>query len=346
MERAHRNSRRRLGLAALPLAVASVVAAIAAGLVTGSGQAASAVAPTNTALPTISGTPQVGQVLTAGDGTWSNSPTSYAYQWLRCNADGKACQDVRDATVKTYTLAGADAKHAMRVGVTARNADGSASAQSAQTAVVTDVPAPAGAVPANTSAPTITGLAKVGRTLTGGEGTWSGKPTGYTYAWQRCDADVASCATISKATGKTYIVVQAVLGYRLRLVVTARNAKGSASANSAITAIVQPLVRITNKRPTLAILSIRFRSATVYARFRICDDSYKNLTVLATDSRLGVRPQTRRFTTLAAPRPCGAYTRHWTLAPRFRGPGKYTVTLRATDKSGRTSLPARRTFTR
>jgi len=29
---------------------------------------------------------------------------------------------------------------------------------------------------------------------------------------------------------------------------------------------------------------------------------------------------------------------------RFRGPGRYTLTLRATDKSGLTSLPARRTF--
>jgi hypothetical protein len=40
------------------------------------------------------------------------------------------------------------------------------------------------------------------------------------------------------------------------------------------------------------------------------------------------------------------YTRHWLPAPRFRGPGKYILTLRARDKSGLTSLPARRTFTR
>ena len=46
------------------------------------------------------------------------------------------------------------------------------------------------------------------------------------------------------------------------------------------------------------------------------------------------------------PRPCGVYTRHWLPALRFRGPGRYTVTLRARDKSGLTSLPARRTFNR
>ncbi len=131
---------------------------------------------------------------------------------------------------------------------------------------------------------------------------------------------------------------------------------GAGTAAVVVAPVNTPLVRITNHRPTLAILSIRFTGATVYARFRICDDSYKNLTVLARDSRPGVAPQTRRFTTLVAPKPClcplqahgcgSAYTRHWVLAPRFRGHGKYTVTLRATDKSGLTSLPASRTFTR
>jgi hypothetical protein len=136
------------------------------------------------------------------------------------------------------------------------------------------------------------------------------------------------------------------LGYRLRVAVTARNARGSATANSAITAIVQPAVRITNRRPTLVIISVRFQGATVYARFRVCDDTFKNVTVLATDSRPGVASYTRRFTTLVPPRPCGVYTRHWLPVARFRGPGKYTVTLRARDTSGQTSLPASRTFTR
>jgi hypothetical protein len=105
-------------------------------------------------------------------------------------------------------------------------------------------------------------------------------------------------------------------------------------------------VRITNGRPTIKIVSIRFSGPTVYARFRICDDSYKNLTILATDSRPGVASYTRRFTTLVAPKPCGVYTRHWTPVARFRGHGRYTVTLKARDKSGLTSLPAKRTFSR
>ena len=84
----------------------------------------------------------------------------------------------------------------------------------------------------------------------------------------------------------------------------------------------------------------------MYARFRICDDSLKNLTIIETDSRPGKLSYSRRFTTLIAPRPCGVYTRHWTPVARFRGPGRYTLTLRARDKSGFTSLPARRSFAR
>jgi len=333
-----KKKRRWMVGAVLPVTVITAVAFAALA------SAASQVAPVNTTPPTVSGTAKVGQTLTAGDGTWSNTPTSYAYQWLRCNGGGNSCVNVANGTQKTYTLVGVDSGNTMRVRVTATNADGSASAQSDQTAMVE--PATSSAAPKNGSAPTITGTAKVGQTLTADNGSWSGSPTGYAYAWQRCDADIATCANIVGATGKTYGVRLDDLGYRLRVKVTASNAKGSATANSAITAIVQPAVRITNGRPTIKIVSIRFSGPTVYARFRICDDSNKNVTILATDSRPGVASYTRRFTTLVAPKPCGVYTRHWTPVARFRGHGKYTVTLKARDKSGLTSLPAARTFNR
>jgi hypothetical protein len=322
-------------LAACSVAMAAIV---------GTASSATQVAPTNSASPTVTGTAAVGQTLNAQNGSWDNTPTAFAYQWLRCNSGGNSCASVANGTQKTYTLVGADAGHTMRVRVTASNADGSASAQSDQTAAVE--PATSAAAPKNTSAPTISGTPKVGQELTADKGTWSGNPTSYAYQWQRCDADIASCSDVVGATGSTYGVRLADLGYRLRVTVTARNAKGNATANSTITALIAPAVTITNRRPTLTIVSIRFSGATVYARFRICDDSMKNLTVLATDSRPGVASYTRRFTTLVAPRPCGVYTRHWTPVARFRGHGKYTVTLRARDKSGLTSLPSRRTFTR
>ena len=164
------------------------------------------------------------------------------------------------------------------------------------------------------------------------------------YQWQRCDADVAACSDVIGATGRTYGVLTADLGYRLRVHVTAKNAKGSGSATSAITAIVAPAHPITNHRPTLTIIRVQFTGNIVYARFRVCDDSFKNLAIHETDARPGKLSYARNFATVVPPRPCGVYTRHWLPAARFRGPGRYTLTLRATDKSGLTSLPARRTF--
>jgi hypothetical protein len=323
--------------------VAASLLALAA--LAGSGRAAHEAVPVNTAPPAISGTATVGQTLTASNGTWSNAPTSFAYQWLRCNGGGNSCVSVANGTQQTYTLVGADAGHTMRVRVTATNADGSASAESSQTQAV--AAATSSAAPKNTALPTISGTPRVGQTLTADNGSWSGSPTSFAYQWQRCNADnLVGCVDVVGATAKTYLLRLADLGFRLRVKVTAKNAKGAATATSAPTAIVAPTVTITNKRPTLTILSARFLGAAVYARFRICDDSMKNLTIIETDSRPGVLSYTRRFTTLVAPRPCGVYTRHWTPVARFRGAGRYTLTLRARDKSGLTSLPARRSFAR
>ena len=187
----------------------------------------------------------------------------------------------------------------------------------------------------------------VGQTLTTDEGSWTGNPTSFAFQWQRCDADnIVACANVPGATSKSYLLRTGDLGFRIRVKVTARNAKGATSANSATTAVIGPAERITNKRPTLTILSARFLGATMYARFRVCDDSLKNLTILATDSRPSKVSYTRLFSTLIAPQPCGVYTRHWTPVARFRGPGRYTVILRARDKSGFTSLRASRRFSR
>ena len=94
---------------------ASLVVTLAALAFTTIGLAATAAPPANTSPPTISGTAQVGQTLTATNGTWSNAPASFAYQWLRCNAGGNSCASVANGTQQTYTLVGADARNTIRV---------------------------------------------------------------------------------------------------------------------------------------------------------------------------------------------------------------------------------------
>lgn len=108
-------------------------------------------APVNSSPPTISGSAQVGQTLTAQVGVWSNSPTAYSYQWQRCDTGGNACSTIGGATGSTYAVGSADAGHTIRVVVTASNSSGVVSALSGQTAVVPGaaVPSGSGAIPAS-----------------------------------------------------------------------------------------------------------------------------------------------------------------------------------------------------
>jgi hypothetical protein len=230
----------------------------------------------------------------------------------------------------------------MRVRVTASNADGPTNARSQPTDVIASNAAPL----TNTSRPTVTGDARVGAELTATEGTWTGNPTSFSFQWQRCDIDTFACLDVSGATGRTYGVRLADLGFRLRVQVVARKDGRSGTAVSSPTGVVQPTTLVTNARPTLRILKVTFLGARIYVRMRICDDRQRNLGILVRETRPGVRPALRRFATRVPPRPCGAYTRSWLPAQRFRGPGRCTITLRARDVSGLTSLPARRTFRR
>lgn len=86
--------------------------------------AASIPVPVNTVAPAVTGTGTVGQVLTTDNGTWSNSPTSYAYAWRRGGVD------IAGATASTYTLAQADVGASVTCRVLATNAGGTAGATS------------------------------------------------------------------------------------------------------------------------------------------------------------------------------------------------------------------------
>src|ERR671937_572969 len=88
--------------------------------------------------------------------------------------------------------------------------------------------------PTSVATPAVSGSPVVGETLTGTSGAWVGPgPITYSYQWRRCHAAGESCTDIFGAVGPSYVVTPADAGATLRLVVTARNAYGSASATSA-----------------------------------------------------------------------------------------------------------------
>lgn len=100
------------------------------------------VAPAVVTAPALAGTAAVGATLTASTGTWSSSPTAYAYGWLRCDASGGNCAAIAGAASSSYVVASADVGLTLRAAVTATNAAGSTTAVSAASAAV-PVPVPA-----------------------------------------------------------------------------------------------------------------------------------------------------------------------------------------------------------
>jgi hypothetical protein len=199
---------------------------------------------TSTSAPTISGTASVNGTLYGNRGSWSGYPApTYTYQWLRCSTAGAAsdalpsgCTAISGATSTTYKVVGLDYGKYLRLKVVGTNSLGADTKYSAATTKI------AGLDPVNTVAPSITGTPKVGTTVTGARGTWTGVPTPtLSYQWYRCTAAGSASATlptgctlISAATSSTYKLIAAdkTAGY-LRLRVTGTSAEGSAVRFSA-----------------------------------------------------------------------------------------------------------------
>ena len=257
---------------------------LVAGAVVGSASAAGS-PPSNTSLPYISGTAKDGQLLTGHNGSWTGSPTSFAYVWQRCDSLGGGCTPIAGAISKQYTASSAVVGHRLRVAVTASNADGSGSATSRATGVV----ASSGAAPMNTRQPSLDGTLQQGSTLTIDRGRWSGtKPIAFDYTWQRCDRSGNSCITfIAHDAGATsYTLGVADVGHTMRVEVQGTNAHGTGYVYSRPTGIVgaptPPATtiaaanvalpdRLVIDKVSFSPNPIRSRSTPIVARFHVSD---------------------------------------------------------------------------
>jgi hypothetical protein len=93
--------------------------------------------------------------------------------------------------------------------------------------------------PAATAPPSIAGTLVERQVLTAQPGGWRGaQPIAFAYQWRRCKTSGNGCADISKARGSTYALTSKDVGYRLRVVVTATNAAGSAQQVSDATPVI------------------------------------------------------------------------------------------------------------
>jgi len=214
-----------------------VGAAVAALMLTSASLGVTTAAPSNTSLPSISGSARDGSDLTASHGSWTGSPTSYAYAWLRCDTQGGSCSAIGGATSRIYTVQTADVGSRIRVQVTATNSSGSGKATSRPTSTVV----PTGSAPKNTAPPPISGNPQEDSTLTVSAGSWSGTPApSFKYQWQRCIGTGGGCGDIAGATATTYKLTSTDVGHTIRVNVTASNSNGAAVATTAETALIAP----------------------------------------------------------------------------------------------------------
>ena len=159
-----------------------------------------------TGAPTISGTAQVGQMLTASTSGISDSDglanAIFTYQWIA--NDGTEDTDIQDATGSTYTVGADDEGKAIKVRVSFTDDGGN------QETRTSDVTVAVAAIPnsAATGAPTISGTAQVGQMLTASTSGISDSDglanAIFTYQWIANDG--TEDTDIQDATGSTYTV--------------------------------------------------------------------------------------------------------------------------------------------
>jgi hypothetical protein len=175
----------------------------------------------------------VGDTITATDGDWYGSPTSYHYEWRDCN-QSFTCTDIPGAADQdTYTVQSSDLGSQIFVLVTGSNTYGSSQWGSDVTFGTVGAPV----ADSDTDYPTISSSsgddynADAGDTLTTTNGTWLGDNITYTYQWQDCDENY-NCANVAgpDGTSSSYVLQPSDRGSLVDVLITGQNSYGTGVA--------------------------------------------------------------------------------------------------------------------
>jgi PASTA domain len=242
--------------------------------------------------PRVTGVAREGDTLSASEGAWAGAqPISLAFAWGRCDRDYDQCRLIPGATSRTYVPSGEDVGWRLWVRVTGTNAVGSTPAFSDETALVAARP------PVNLVIPFVSGAVRSGSILVSTAGEWAGtRPITLAYQWQSCNASETVCSDLPGEATPVLRVGSAHLGRRLRIVVTATNPGGSASAESDSTTLVRTVTarrcvvpKVKGKPVAQARRAIRRAGCTVGRIRHSYSASVRRGRVISQSPRPGVR---------------------------------------------------------
>ena len=195
-----------------------------------------ATVPVNTVAPSISGTLQIGDVLTASTGTWSGSPGSYSYQWKSASSAGGSYSNIASATTSTYTLTDDDIGRYLKVEVNGTNVNGGGTpVLSGPVGPVTDMP--------TNPVPT---LGTATRTNDGFTFSITNYSATYTYSF------TATTGSVSRSSG-TVTVTNVAAGTSSTVTVRAARS-GYRTASTTITESANQATTTTTAAPVLEIV--------------------------------------------------------------------------------------------